>query len=187
MLLYGSWIWKSNHMLIADHTFIVFGKIIHPTCLFRTTLLFGPLEYIFFLPGFIWAQIEYMVHVPLPKWPIKQFKQVWQMRQQSKRAYCSDIYIFTIVAVVFWDCRHWWFMAWACGDFCEMTCILLISKWSPFQIWILVKHIRLGNSLEIKMLSVQLWYVLQTLMIHSMGIWGLFTTDKQDLNFSTAN
>ena len=36
---------KSNHMLILDHMFIDFGDIAHPPCLFRTTLLFGPLEY----------------------------------------------------------------------------------------------------------------------------------------------
>ena len=37
---------KSDHMLILDHTFIDFAKIVHPPCLFRTTLLFGPLEYL---------------------------------------------------------------------------------------------------------------------------------------------
>ena len=37
---------KSNHMLIPDHTFINFGEIVRPPCLFRTTLLFGPLEYL---------------------------------------------------------------------------------------------------------------------------------------------
>ena len=29
----------------TDHTFINFGEIVRPPCLFRTTLLFGPLEY----------------------------------------------------------------------------------------------------------------------------------------------
>jgi hypothetical protein len=35
-----------DHMLIPDHTFINFREIVHPSCLFRTTLLFGPLEYL---------------------------------------------------------------------------------------------------------------------------------------------
>ena len=37
---------KSDHTLIQDHTFIDFAKIVHPPCLFRTTPLFGPLEYL---------------------------------------------------------------------------------------------------------------------------------------------
>ena len=41
-------IWKKTLTTCAhilDHTFINFRDIVHPPCLFRTTLLFGPLEY----------------------------------------------------------------------------------------------------------------------------------------------
>ena len=41
------------------------------------------LRYIEFLPGWFWADIESLVHVPLPKWPINQFQPVQQSRQQS--------------------------------------------------------------------------------------------------------
>ena len=37
---------KSDHTLIKDHTFIDFAKVVHPPCLFRTTPLSGPLEYL---------------------------------------------------------------------------------------------------------------------------------------------
>ena len=39
------WVKKfTSHMLISDHTFI--NEIVQPPRLFRTTLLFGPLEYL---------------------------------------------------------------------------------------------------------------------------------------------
>ena len=36
-------------MIIQDHTFINLAETVHPTCLFETTLLLGPLEYLFAL------------------------------------------------------------------------------------------------------------------------------------------
>ena len=39
-------VFLSSHTLISDHIFINYGEIFHSPCLFRTTLLFGPLWYL---------------------------------------------------------------------------------------------------------------------------------------------
>ena len=51
---------------------------------------------------FVWAEIECMVHVAPPKWPIKQFKPVQQSRQQALKVYCPKIY--TVTPGVAHDC-----------------------------------------------------------------------------------
>ena len=50
----------------------------------------------------VWTEIEFTVHVALPKLPISQFKPVQQSRQQALRAYCPNIY--TVTPGIAHDC-----------------------------------------------------------------------------------
>ena len=48
--------------------------------------------FFFFLAGLIWAEIKFTVHVILSKWPINKFKLDQQIRQQTLRTYCPNLY-----------------------------------------------------------------------------------------------
>ena len=42
------------------------------------------------------AEMECKVHVAGPKWPVNQFKSAQQIGQHNLRAYCANVFIYTV-------------------------------------------------------------------------------------------